>query len=75
MARGRFITNFEKECIRIGKAKNIDNATIARALNRTKAAIGQQVKAMEEAGTLEDLPLAFVVDDIAEMMRRTGGKK
>lgn len=75
MARGRFITEFEKECIRIGKAKNIDNATIARALNRTKASIGQQVKAMENAGTLDDLPLAFVVDDIADMMRRTGGKK
>jgi hypothetical protein len=72
MARGRFITEFERECIRIGKSKDISNATIARALSRTKAAIGQQVKEMEEAGTIADLPMVFIVDDIADMLRTKG---
>ena len=75
MARGRFITGFERDCIRIGKANGIDNATIARALNRTKAAIGQQVKAMDDEGNLADLPLAFVCDDIAEMLKTSGRRR
>ncbi|WGT50163.1 helix-turn-helix domain-containing protein [Thioclava nitratireducens] len=72
MARGKFITDFERDCIRIGKARGLENATIARALKRTQAAIGQQVRMMEEDGTLGNLPLTFMVDEIADMMRREG---
>ncbi|DBA35683.1 TPA_inf: hypothetical protein gp20 [Marinomonas phage YY] len=75
MARGRFITEFEKDCIRIGYARGIENATVARALKRTKAAVGQQIKAMEEAGTLGNLPLIFMVDEVEQMLRRAGAKK
>lgn len=72
MARARFITDFERDCIRIGKAYGVENATIARALKRTKPAITQQVQAMTEAGTLDNLPLAFVCEDIAAMLRERG---
>ena len=74
MARGGFISEFERDCIRIGKNRGVDNATIARALKRTKAAVGNHVKAMTDAGTLDDLPIAFVCDDIADMLRRSGGR-
>lgn len=72
MARGRYIKEFERDCIRIGRYRGLSNATIARALNRTKAAIGLQVRQMETDGTLGNLPLSFVVDEIAETMRRAG---
>lgn len=75
MARAKFITDFERDCIRIGKSRGLDNATIARALKRTQAAIGQQVKAMDKAGTLDNLPMVLMVEEIAEMMRREGGRK
>lgn len=75
MARGKFITDFERDCIRIGKAEGIDNATIARALKRTPAAVGQQVKAMEETGTLDRLPFIFMCEDIADMLRLAGARK
>lgn len=72
MPRGTLISDFERDIIRIGKAKGIQNADIARALGRTRASVTQQVKAMTERGTLDELPLAFVVDDIADMIRRKG---
>lgn len=75
MARGKYITDFERDCIRIGKSRGIDNATIARALRRTRMAVGNQVAAMEKAGTLGDLPMVFMQDDIADMIERAGAKK
>jgi DNA-binding MarR family transcriptional regulator len=75
MARGKFITEFERDCIRIGKSEGIDNATIARALKRTPSAVGQQVKSMEEQGTIDQLPMIFMVEDIADMLRRSGSKR
>ncbi|WP_321363554.1 hypothetical protein [uncultured Celeribacter sp.] len=75
MARGRLITEFEKDCIRIGYARGIKNATIARALKRTEAAISLQIKAMKEAGTIGNLPLMFMVDDVAAMLRSAGAKR
>ncbi|MEN8950700.1 hypothetical protein [Planktotalea arctica] len=66
MSRGPQITEFERDFIRIGFAKNIQNATIARALGRTPAAVGQQIKMMKEKGTIENLPMVFIVDDVAE---------
>lgn len=75
MARGKFITKFEKECIRIGKSQGIDNATIARALKRTPAAVGQQIKAMEEDGTLDNLPMIFMIEDVADMLRKAGARR
>jgi len=75
MARGKFISDFEKDCIRIGVARGVRNATIARALKRTAAAVGQQIKRMEDDGTLYDLPSVFFVEDIAQMLRDAGVQK
>lgn len=72
MARGKFITNFERDCIRIGHAAGIPNATIARALRRTRPAIGNQIAAMEAEGSLSNLPICFVVEDIERMIRTAG---
>ena len=68
MSRGPQITEFERDFIRIGFAKNIQNVTIARALGRTPAAIGQQIKFMKERGTIDNLPMVFIVDDVAESL-------
>lgn len=75
MARGRLITDFERDFIRIGKVQGVDNATIARALKRTPASICQQVKAMEESGTIHAIPNVAMIDDIADMIRRAGAKR
>lgn len=72
MARGKFITDFERDMIRIGHSEGIGDATIARALRRTPASVGQQIKKMRAAGTLDDLPFVFVVEEIAEFIRKEG---
>lgn len=73
MARGRFISDFEADVIRIGHSAGIDNATIARAMGRTKSAIGKYLRRMEEEQTITDLPRSFMADKVAEMLRREGG--
>ncbi|WP_177195347.1 helix-turn-helix domain-containing protein [Thioclava dalianensis] len=75
MAHGKWITDFEKDCIRIGKAAGLDNATIARALRRRPGAISAHVTRMTNDGTIGNLPLVFMVDDIAEVIRREGARK
>lgn len=75
MARGKFITDFEKDVIRIGISRGIAKATIARALKRRKSAIGQQVQRMADENTLDNLPMVFVVDEIAQWIERDGALK
>ena len=72
MARGKYITDFEKECIRIGLAAGIKPATIARALGRNKAAITAHCKVISENLEAAQEPFPFVADDIADMLRRKG---
>ncbi|SNY52899.1 hypothetical protein SAMN06297129_2436 [Pseudooceanicola antarcticus] len=61
--------------IRIGHAAGIDNATIARALGRTKAAVGTHVRRMIKDETIGNLPTCYAADKLAEMLRREGGRK
>lgn len=75
MARGRFISDFEADLIRIGHAAGIDNATIARAMGRHKSAIGKYLRRMEDEQTIGNLPTCLVGDRIAEMIRREGGRQ
>ncbi|MEM8578415.1 MAG: hypothetical protein AAGF60_11220 [Pseudomonadota bacterium] len=51
--------------IRIGKSRGLSDAKIAAFLGRERTGIYKQVQMMREAGTLENLPLGFVVDEIA----------
>jgi len=75
MARGRFISGFEADLIRIGHAAGIDNATIARAIGRTKATVGTHVRRMTDEQTIGDVPTCYAVDQLADMLRREGGRK
>ncbi|WP_417267542.1 hypothetical protein [Celeribacter baekdonensis] len=70
MARGKYITKFEEDCIKSGFHHKVKNATIARALNRTKQAIGRKIKEMQEDGTINDVPLYH--SEIAEMLLKNG---
>lgn len=70
MARGKFITDFERDLIRIGFARGMKAPQIARFLGRTKVAIYQQIAAMEAAGDLQPTVFEFVADEIAAAMAR-----
>lgn len=69
MAHGKFITDFERDVIRIGVAHGISVPKIAIFLRRNRVAIHNHKKAMEEAGTLDDLPLGCVAEEIANAIR------
>lgn len=69
MAKAKFITDFERDCIRIGHARGVRPVQVARWLKRSRITVHKQIAAMRDAGTLDDLPMCFVVDEIAEAMR------
>lgn len=69
MARGKFISDFERTVIRVGFANGIDGPSIARFLGRTKGVIYAQRDKMTEAGTMDDLPLPFVTEELVRAMR------
>jgi len=70
MAKAKYITDFERDCIRIGVAAGATDAAIGRFLGRNKMAVGNHHKAMAAAGTLDNLPLAFVTDEIGRSILR-----
>lgn len=75
MARAKYITEFEKDCIRIGVAAGLNAPTIARFLGRQKLAIYRHIEKLTEDGTLGDVPLEFVASEIAAAMKAKGGKQ
>ncbi len=68
MARGKFISAFERDVIRIGVHNGQSCARIGEFLGRTRMAIHNHIKAMEREGSLENLPLDFVQEDIARAL-------
>lgn len=72
MAKGPYITDFERDVIRIGIAAGIKAPKIALFLGRNKMGIYNQIKKMESDGTLQNVPLAFVCDEIAAAIRAKG---
>ena len=70
MAKAKYISDFEREVMRIGHAKGLKAPTIARFLKREKATVYNHIKAMEKDGTIGELPMCFVVDEIAEAIRK-----
>ena len=66
MAKAKFISEREREVIRVGLHHGIPQKKIAAALNRSNGAVCQQVQRMREDGTLHDLPLPFM----AELIRK-----
>lgn len=75
MAKAAYISDFERDVIRIGHSRGIKAPDIARFLGRTKVAVYNQIKAMDAAGTLENLPLCFVADEIAGAILAGRGDK
>ncbi len=72
MARGKYITKFEAEIIRIGLDRGFKAPQIARYLGRTKQAVYNHIEKMESDGTLENMPFDFVADEIARAIRDKG---
>lgn len=70
MARAAYITEFERDCIRIAHNQGIGPTQTAKFLKRSRMSVHRQIVEMREAGTLENLPLCFMVDEIAEAIRR-----
>lgn len=70
MARAKYISEFERDVMRIGHARGLKAPQIARFLKRGKMVVYNHLKAMEADGTLSDLPLCFVADEIAEAIRK-----
>lgn len=68
MARGKLITDFERDVIRIGISRGATYGQIAKFLGRTKPAVFNQAKAMREAGTLDNLPFCFVATEIGRQI-------
>ena len=56
--------------MRIGTSKGFNAPQIARFLKRGKMVVYNHIKQMDADGTLADLPLCFVVDEIAEAIRK-----
>ncbi|MBO6603843.1 MAG: helix-turn-helix domain-containing protein [Roseicyclus sp.] len=65
MAKGRYITDFEKMVIRVGVANGHSDADIARFMNRSRPLVTVWRTKMEKDGSIADLPFGFVADDVA----------
>ncbi|WP_323006779.1 helix-turn-helix domain-containing protein [Pseudorhodobacter sp.] len=65
MAKAKYISDFERDVIRIGVSRGIKAPAIARFLGRQKMAVYNHIAAMEADGTIGNVPLAFVADEIA----------
>lgn len=70
MARAKYISKFERDMIRIGHAHGVNAPSIARFLGRSKVAVYKQIERMTADGTIEDLPFAFVSEEITRAMRQ-----
>lgn len=72
MARGKFITAFEAEIIRIGVNRGFKAPQIARYLGRTKQAVYVHIEKMRDDKSLQDMQFDFVADEIARAIREKG---
>lgn len=65
MAKARYISDFELDIIRIGVTKGVSKIKIAKFIGRSKQVVYNHADRMIKDGTIGDMPLAFVVDEIA----------
>ncbi|MCE8508336.1 helix-turn-helix domain-containing protein [Ruegeria pomeroyi] len=70
MAKAKYISDFEREVMRIGHSRGFNAPEIARFLKRGKMVVYNHINRMDADGTLSDLPLCFVADEIAEAIRK-----
>jgi transposase len=74
MAKAKYISEFERDVMRIGAANGYTAPQIARFLKRGKMVVYNHIKAMEAEGTLQNLPLCFVEQEIAAAIGKAGRK-
>lgn len=67
MARGKYFTDFERDLIRVGVKMGKNASQIARAMGRTDTGVRNQIKAMQDAGTLQNLPFGIIAERDAEI--------
>jgi hypothetical protein len=73
MAKSKFITDDEKDLIRIGVALGNSDADIARFIGRKRPTVTVWRHKMIKDGTIGNLPFDFVVDDVSEKMAAAKG--
>lgn len=69
MAKRKYISDFERDVIRIGHANGVSCTQIAKFCGRNRVTIWNHIRAMTDDGTITQLPFGFVVDEVAEAMR------
>lgn len=74
MAKAKFISEFERDVIRIGHFQGTKAPAIGRFLNRSKQAIYNEIKAMTDAGTIDNRPMCFVCKEIGAAMDAEAAK-
>jgi len=72
MAKSRYISEFERNIIRIGVAKGLNAPQIAKFLKRGKMVVYNHIKAMRADDTLNDLPVCEALDEIASAISESG---
>jgi len=64
MAKGKLITEFEKDVIRMAVALGHKDREIAEFMGRSRPVVAIWRGRMEKDGTIHDLPFEFVADMI-----------
>lgn len=75
MAKGKFITDLERECIRIGYSINLNAPAIAHYLGRNRVSVHNEINKMIKDGTIGMIPFEFVVENIAKDMMRAENER
>lgn len=70
MAKAKYISDFERDVMRIGAQNGFKAPQIARFLKRGKMVVYNHLKAMEAEGTLKALPMCFIEEEIVEAIRK-----
>lgn len=70
MARGKYLTDVERDAIRIGVKLGLNAPAIANYLGRTRDGIHKEIKRLKNDGTIDDMPLSFLVDAVGRDMQR-----
>jgi len=68
MARGKYITEFEKDAIRVGVANGHPDLFIAAFLQRSRPMVTAWRLKMQEDGSIDNMPFGFVAERISGEM-------
>jgi predicted transcriptional regulator len=72
MAKNSYITDFERDLIRIGFGSGLNASAIARYIGRNRMAVHNQMRNMSNSGTITLIPTGLSAENIAKDMQRVG---